>query len=107
MDNTPLLEITPEHIKEKKEIGRLRNNKVFHILTTGGWNCIMVGSAEPKLLGMGPHKMLAKYISQKMEPDIQFTELEKSEEVNLEYFKHLIPKYEALTIRAIKLQTRK
>lgn len=93
MDN--LLQITPEHIASKKVIGKLKNNKVFHIATTGGLNVVIVAKAVPEIIGAGAHKGLAKFLAKRKEPDIEYNELEKSD-VDPVYFQHLIPKYEAI-----------
>ncbi len=103
MDNKDLLQLTPEHIKSKKEIGKLKNNRVFHIETSGGLNVIMTAGAVPDILALAPHKKLAKWLAQKKETEIEYNELEKSEPINIEHFKHLIPKYEKLTERARNL----
>ncbi len=94
-----MMELSAEQLNGKpKEVGvTSEGDKVFHIVTKGGFNLI-VSSKKGKrfeVLGTAPHKAIAKHIA-KRHADITWTELEKSV-VDPATFQHLLPKYEAIT----------
>lgn len=102
------MDIKQEHIAYKKTIGKLDGKPVFELGTTGGLHLVIVskgGSTEVK--GTGPHPEIARYIAQKQEPKIQYTELSKSDYMEPYLFMPLVPEYERLTDMVQKAWGRK
>lgn len=90
--------ITPQHIAWKRKVGVKGQAPVVEMATTGGWHVIVTHEAGgPKFLAVGAHRALARHIAKKRNPDIKWTELQKSEEFDISTFEWLIPKYEAMT----------
>jgi hypothetical protein len=96
------MQIPTEQIEKKKKIGRLRGEDVWHVKLKGGLH--IVAGPHGKIHAFGPHRAVALHISKKKEPDIEFTELSKSDHINPADFQDIIPKYEELTDRARALQ---
>lgn len=87
-------------IASKKRIGKLKESPVFEIVTTGGlWLNILGKGAGFEIMSTGPHRAVARYIAEQRFPGIEFTELSKSDHVDLQDFLFLVPKYEELTDR--------
>jgi hypothetical protein len=77
------VEIAEKHIKEKKRIGTLGGAPVIEVLTKGGlWLVVGKKNNRPETLGTGPHRAVARYIAQKLNPDMVVTELSKSDHVD-------------------------
>jgi hypothetical protein len=94
------MDIQSEHIASKKKIGILKGKPVVELVTTGGLHLIVTGKmGKMEALGAGPHRAVARYIAEKKEQDIQWTELSKADYMEPELFLDLIPKYETLTNR--------
>ncbi len=92
------LKLEPVHIAQKKKIGKVGSNPVFEVLTSGGlWVHILGKGAGFDILSTGPHKAVARYIAEQKEPNLEWTELSKSEWVPFEDYAHLIPKYMEMT----------
>lgn len=89
------MDISKEHIASKKVIGKLKNIPVIQLKTTGGL-CLIV-KATGDALGVGSHQGIARYIAEKKEPDIEWTEISKSDELPFECFEFLLPQYEEMT----------
>lgn len=94
--------VTPDQVAYKKKVGKLNGDPVFEVGLIGGLHMIMLhkaGKLEP--LGAGPHRAVAQHIAKKRNPEIVFTELSKSDHVDLEHFEMLVPRYEELTDRLV------
>jgi hypothetical protein len=94
------MDLTPEHLSYKKQIGLYKGSPVYECATTGGFH-IIVGRKGNELhtFGTGSHRAIARHIARKREPELVITEMSKADEVPLEAFGHLVPGYEALTDR--------
>jgi hypothetical protein len=101
-----MLSIKPEHIESKKKVGKLHGKSVIEIKTTGGFHMVVAANEGGgfETLGTGPHKAVARHIAAKREPDIEWTELSKSDYVDPAHFQNILPEYEALTDTVRKLQ---
>lgn len=92
------MQIEPNHIAYKKLVGKLNDKKIFELRTTGGLNMIVVADVgKSEVLGVGPHRAIARHIAKKKCQDIEWTELSKSDHLEPQYYEHLLPTYEALT----------
>lgn len=91
-----------------KKIGTLKGRPVFYSKTKGGWhviNCVQQHGA--KTIGLGAHKALATHIAQKMEPEIEWTELSKSDHVDFSALEPFVEKYTQLTLEAQRIEASK
>ena len=93
------MNVPKNQIKETKKVGTLNGSDVFMMVTKGGLHII----ASPqkgsiKYIGTGPHPCVAKFITEKNEPDVLW-EISKAEEfqVDAKLFAPIIPDYVALT----------
>lgn len=92
------MDIRPEHVQSKKQVGTLKGKPVFQVRTTGGLVLVVAsGSGGTNVLGVGPHQGVARYIAEKKEADLKWTDLSKADYVPYEAFAFILPKYEALT----------
>lgn len=96
------MEIQERHIKERKRIGTLKGEPVIEVLTRGGlWMVVCKKNEKPATLGTGPHRAVARYVAQKLNPDMLMTELSKSDHVDeasiLSVFEQYKRKAELLT----------
>lgn len=97
------MDIGKEEVKDKKEIGKLGKDKVWLVNTIGGLSMCVLGKPIPEILSMGSHPLMAKHIASKKFKDLTL-DFAKSEELPIEVFQDLLPKYEALTDAIIALQ---
>jgi len=99
------MQLRKEDIESKKTVGTLDGHAVIEIVTTGGLNMLVVSKGQGRMetLACAPHRAVGRYLASKRHPTIRFTELQKSEQVDPKMFQHLIPKYEALTVRCNQL----
>ncbi len=94
------MQIRPQEIDYKKKIGTLNGNNVMEIGLKGGYHIVCaVNGPKIDYLGVGPHRAVARYMAKKRKPDLQITELAKSEQVDPEHFAHQLPKFEAMLDR--------
>ncbi len=98
--------ITPDQIAYRKKVGKLGDAQVMEIGLIGGLH--LIAKARPggktEILGAGPHRAVARHIAKKRNPEIEFTELNKSDHIEPIFFENLLPRYEGLTDELIKLQ---
>jgi hypothetical protein len=71
------MQISPEHIKQKKVVGKIGNLPVFYIETHGGLH-IFVGNINGKteVLAAMPHMAIAVWLTEKKCPEIQWNRQE-------------------------------
>jgi len=94
------LALTPEHVASKKRIGNLKESPIFEILTTGGLYLNVLGKGGGwEVIATGPHRAIARYISEQRYPNVIWTELSKSDWVDPRDFMPMVPKYQELTDR--------
>lgn len=74
------LQITAHDIRSKKRIGQLEGADVWHLETKGGYHIVAAAKREgSKILGVGPHRAVARYTAEKHFPALRITELAKSD----------------------------
>ncbi len=96
------MQIRPQEIDYKKEIGTLNGHRVMEIGLKGGYHIVCsVNGAKIDYLGVGPHRAVARYMAKKRKPDLHITELSKSEDVDPEHFEHQLPKFERILAQLI------
>jgi hypothetical protein len=94
------MNITKEHIDYKRQIGTLDNRPVIELATTGGLHLVVVAKGDGvETLGAGPHRAVARHIAKKLRPDLKITALEKSDDLPLSSFAHMVPLWEQFTNR--------
>jgi len=99
------ISISSEHVAYKRKVGRLGNDPVFEVATTGGLHLIAVNrQGKTEVLGTGPHRAVARHIARKHAPEIDWIELSKSDSLEQEHFAFCLPRYEALTEEFRKAQ---
>lgn len=78
------MKIETEHVAEKKIVGETHDkDPVYYIVTHGGLHCFFQKTKnEIKTLAMAPHKAVARWMAEKSEPKIKWSEeIEKSEDL--------------------------
>ena len=104
MDTSPD-SIPSEQIAYKKKVGTLKGGDVIELATKGGLNLIVtVKNKQVSILGCGPHRAVSRHIALKKEPEIQWSDLSKSDYVDEAHYADLLPKYEAITAAFRKAQ---
>jgi Cft2 family RNA processing exonuclease len=92
------MNITEKHIASKKRIGTLDGKPVIEVVTSGGlYMVVYQKSGTVETLGTGPHRAVARYIAKKREPNLEISELSKSDHVEESAILSVVPKYEKLT----------
>jgi hypothetical protein len=85
-----------DQISYKKKVGKLGDTPIYEVGLIGGLHLIMkAGSKSP--LGAGPHRAVARHIAKKRNPEIDWTEISKSDYVEPQFYAAVLPKYEQLT----------
>lgn len=93
MDNIPV-----NQIAYRKTVGKLDGDAIVELATKGGLHLIVRAKrGKTETLGAGAHRAISRFIAEKREPNIQWTELSKSEHIPVEHFQHLLPRWEAIT----------
>lgn len=82
-------------IAVKKKIGRVGGKSIDLVRLVGGYN--MIVDSDGSILGAGPHRRVAMHIAKNFNPNIEYSELSKSDHIPYESFEHLIPQCEELT----------
>ena len=95
------MNLEPSQLKQKpRKVGKTEEGKdIFEVETKGGLSLIVApkdGGFET--IGTGPHRAVARHIAKKRCPGIQWSDLHKSDAVDLPTIEALLPKYEALTL---------
>lgn len=93
--NLLAMNIPDSQIVVKKKVGRANGKEVTYLKTVGGLHLVV--NHRGTVLGSGPHRAVARKIAQQFEPNLEWTELSKSDHVDSSYIEHLLPEYEALT----------
>lgn len=91
--------IGPEQVKYRKEIGRLHDVPIFEVGLIGGLCLVMKadGKRRAEPLGVGPHRAVARFIAKKRNPEIEYTDLTKSDWLPVDHFRDILPQYEEMT----------
>ena len=99
------LNLTPEHVASKEKVGKLNDQIVWEIATTGGlYVNVIAKGASFEVIGTGPHPAIAKHIASQRCPSIVWTKLKKSDSVPFYEYEYLLPKYEEFTNQLRKAQ---
>jgi hypothetical protein len=90
--------------KPPKKIGRLNGQEVWEIITKGGLAMVICKKTEggTRILGAAPHRAIARSMASNNEPELVIEELSKSEELNVNSYKHLVPYWQDITNRMNK-----
>lgn len=92
-------------VEFKKKVGRHRSSgqDVYHYKLVGGLH--LMATENGKVMGFGPHRQVARKISDQLEPDdVDWTELSKSDHLEDWDAAPLVEKYLPLTQRLRELQ---
>ena len=93
------MDLSAKQMKGKpKKVGTLKGREVYALCTKGGLHLI----ATPKgtgyeILGAGSHVAISRHLAQKHEPEVTWTELNKSDHVPIDNYLLVLPKYEEIT----------
>jgi len=100
-----MIEIDERQLAAKpRKVGTLHGKPVMHLLTKGGLHLMAtLKGGRIEYLGTGPHIAVCKHITRLKEPDVTFTELSKSDHVDVEHFQEMVPGYQELTERCNEL----
>ena len=99
------MNVPQNQISYRKRIGRCGSKAVIEIGLTGGLKIVGSQASNGKItiLGAGSHRAIARLLAKKSEPEIVIDELEKSEDVNPNDIKDLLPFWELVTIKVRSL----
>ena len=92
-------------VEFKKRVGKHRStgSDVYHYKLTGGLHLMALSTG--KVLGYGPHRQVARKISDQLEPDdLDWTELSKSDHVDDWVIEPIVERYLPLTLQLRKMQ---
>lgn len=90
------IQVTPKQLAGRpKRIGTWKGKDVFEAVTKGGYHLVVGPGCEP--YGSGPHRAIARQIALRNSEGMKIDEMSKSESLPPEVFRHLLPKYEAVT----------
>lgn len=95
------LKIKPEEIKSKKQIGKIRGKPVFALATRGGLHVVAASGMPP--LALAPHPYVARFMAKKRNPDLEITELSKSEWMPESAFADILKYWEGVTEHAASI----
>lgn len=100
-----MIEIDESQLDGKpRKVGTLHGKPVMYFKTKGGFHLhVVMKSGAPEYIGTGSHAAVCRHVSKLREPDVIWTELSKSDHVELEHFQELVPGYEELTTRCNEL----
>jgi hypothetical protein len=101
--------ISPDQIAYKKKVGRLGQSPVYEVGLIGGLHLILKAGKDGKTtpLGAGPHRAVARHIAKVRNPELELTELSKSDWVDPAHFRDIVPRYEYLTDELARLSAEK
>lgn len=89
------MDIRPQEIEYKKNIGTVDGHPVIELGLKGGYHivCALRGP-HVDYLGVGPHRAVARYMAKKRNSHVQITEMSKSEDLDPSLFQSILPKWE-------------
>ncbi|WNM70335.1 hypothetical protein [Myxococcus phage Mx1] len=93
------MEVDAKQLKQKpKKIGEIKGDPVFEVETKGGLYFVMTKSGgKPRILGTGSHKATARHIAERDNPDLNISELSKSEALDPQTLRQEVAKFLPLT----------
>lgn len=90
--------ITAAHIASKKLVGKSGSADVHEVVTKGGLHLIVKrADGKSKILGTGPHRAIARHIASKNDPNLNITQLSKSDELDPRVFASQLPEWIRIT----------
>ena len=93
------MNISKDQLQYRKRIGHIGSRSVMEVGVIGGLKIVALQESNGKLktLGAGSHRAIARFLAKKAEPSMEIDELEKSDEVNINDFKDLLPFWQDVT----------
>ena len=93
------MNISKDQLQYRKRIGHIGSRSVIEVGVIGGLKIVALQESNGKLktLGAGSHRAIARFLAKKAEPSMEIDELEKSDEVNINDFKDLLPFWQDVT----------
>ena len=102
------MNIQDKHIASKTRVGSLHGKPVVRLVTNGG--LVLIGctknDGKTEILGSGPHRAVSMYIAEHKEPEIVWSELSKSDSLDLASILSVVPRYQDLTEQLNALMNR-
>lgn len=94
-----MLNVTAVDIASKKKIGLLKGRPVVELVLKGGLHMVVTkeDGGKTEILGTGPHRAVSRFIAEKNQPDIQWTELSKSNHLDPLAMASVLPEWIELT----------
>ena len=85
----------------KSVIGKWGDKVLYGYGTVGGLHLVEARSVDgsKEIIGAGSHRAVARHIAKRMHPGVEFTCLEKSQEVDPRDFADVLPFWEAVVAR--------
>ena len=96
--------IPGDEITNKEIVGKLGDKTLWQISTLGGLHLIEARSSggQRQIIGAGSHRAVARHIAKKTHPDVEFTALEKSAQVDPRDFEDMVPFWMAVVEKVQK-----
>ena len=93
------MNISKDQLQYRKRIGHIGSRSVIEVGVIGGLKIVALQESNGKLktLGAGSHRAIARFLAKRAEPSMEIDELEKSDEVNINDFKDLLPFWQDVT----------
>lgn len=94
------MDITATQIQSKKKVGRLKktNEPVVEVITKGGLHLIVTKKeGKQHICATAPHRAVGRWIAEKKEPDIEWTELSKSDHLDVRAMSAVLPRWIEIT----------
>ena len=99
------MDLSPKHLAYKKQIGLYKGKPVIECATTGGFHLIVgIKDGQQHTFGCGSHRAIARHIARKREPELEITELSKSDDIDPRAYEHLLQGYQDITDRFNELE---
>jgi hypothetical protein len=98
------MQIPADEIVYSNTVGKLGNKILRAVGTCGGLHLIEARSPDgsKQVIGAGSHRAVARMIAKKMYPEVEWTVLEKSAEIDPRDVEDLLPFWEEVVTRAQK-----
>jgi hypothetical protein len=94
--------IPGDEIVYNNVVGKLGNKVLRAYGTIGGLHLVEARSPDGsrQVIGAGSHRAVARHIAKKQHPDIEWTILEKSQDIDPRDFADILPFWEQVVVRA-------
>jgi hypothetical protein len=93
--------IPGDEVISRNIVGKLGDKVLWAISTIGGLNLVEARSSNGarSVIGAGSHRAVARMIAKRTNPDIEWTVLEKSSEIDPRDVEDILPFWQAVTLR--------